>query len=646
MSKKTFILQDWDKTEYAKHHKKTQDLIRLRNQSKIGFVQAELYRGSADTENQTMPASISSEAPYERWFGMETLSHHPDAVDLSLAKKNGLPILLNHDHRKVVARMHGIELRGDRLLGTIHFSNTQEGADLFQDVKDGILTDMSVGYRVNEMEDRTDYNSDNNLSDYLVTKWQPFEASIVAVPADPTVGFNRSYSEGCIPENTPQHLLLSRADDFQKTVSEVNLNTRKMGSVHDVNSVLKSYCSDMEKSKRQAVFEYANDICEEALNEKSNNGSELVDLINKKILVLTTSAEVLKHDTAQDLYSRGVLGMNEDRQFSITNVIRCMVAKPGEKTPDIGYELEVSQELRHQLGKKGDGLLIPLTTRAVTVGGSGSNIVATDLRPESFIDILRARSQILNLPVTTLNGLVGNVDVPRQTGSATGEWGNFDGTTALSASDITLDKISLTPKTVGGLVTFSRKLIMQGTPDIENLVRQDLARVLAEQVDIKALQGDGTGNTPRGILNTAGIGSGTYVNGGDPTYANIVGMEGNLATNNADSGSMAYITTPTLMATMKTTDVGTDTGSFIWSSSSERGQGQVNGFPAHYTTNMPAGAVLFGNFSDMVVGNWGALELDADPYTGFAKGNVSIRAFMDVDFGVRHPESFTVLTEA
>lgn len=635
MSKKTFNLQEWDKTVYAKHQEKVRPILESKNASKISYIQTELHRAYSNDKAHIVPVSISSEEPYERWFGMETLSHKKDAIDLSRDDGNGLPVLFGHDHMLPIGRLRDIRIQGSRLVGNLHISSNTKGDEIWNDITDGILSDMSVGYRALEMEARGEVNG---IEDYLVTKWQPFEASIVSVPADPTVGINRSYAKGGHPTQTPDHLILSRDADFLKKANQVNKEYTKMTAIHDVNTILDIYCKDMEEGKKQQAYEYSNQICEKALKDDSDNGTKLPDLINRKILELNADGEIMKFEDPENFVP--------ERQFSITNVIRSMVAKPGERTPDIGYEIEVSQELARQLGKKTDGILIPLSTRAVTVGGSGGNIVATDLHPEQFIDVLRARSQILNLPVTTLNDLVGNADIPRKTGSATGLWGNFDGTDSLTASNVTLDKISLTPKTVGGLVTFSRKLIMQGTPDIETMVRGDLADVLAQQIDIKALNGDGTANTPKGILNTTGIGSGTYTLNGDPTYADIVGMEGNLATNNADVGSLAYITTPPLMSTMKTTDVGTDTGTFIWSPGSERGQGQVNGFPAYYTSNMPAKTVLFGDFSSLVVGHWGALELDADPYSEFAKGNVSIRAFMDLDFGVRHPESFTALTES
>lgn len=190
-------------------------------------------------------------------------------------------------------------------------------------------------------------------------------------------------------------------------------------------------------------------------------------------------------------------------------------------------------------------------------------------------------------------------------------------------------------------MTFSHKMIVQSSPDIESIVRQDLADLIASEIDLKAIQGDGTSNTPTGILNTSGIGSTTYANGGSPDLADVVGLETTIATANADQGNMAYLTTPAICGTLKTTDVGTDTGKFVWSG------GMLNDLPAHKTGNMSAGHVLLGNWQQLLVGFWGGIEIDADPYgSNFLKGSVTVRVLADVDFGVRHAAAFAEIHEA
>jgi HK97 family phage major capsid protein len=309
-----------------------------------------------------------------------------------------------------------------------------------------------------------------------------------------------------------------------------------------------------------------------------------------------------------------------------------------------GLELEISKDMQQVMGCRSKGIMVPfeaLALRAVTYGGSGSNLVATDHMSGSFIDVLRNRSVVMGLNPTVLRDLVGNVDIPRKTAGATAYWIAGDNADSITESDLTLDTVSLTPKVVGGAVTFSHKMIVQSSPDIEQMVRQDLADLIASEIDLKSIAGSGSSNQPLGILSQTGIGSTTYTNGTDPDFADIVGLETTIATANADQGTLAYLTTPAIAGTLKTSDVGTDTGQFVWS------KGMMNDLAAHKTGNMSAGYVLLGDFAQLLVGFWGGIEIDADPYgSNFLKGSVTVRVLADVDIGVRHPGAFAEIHEA
>jgi len=320
----------------------------------------------------------------------------------------------------------------------------------------------------------------------------------------------------------------------------------------------------------------------------------------------------------------------------------------GDRTVDCGFEIEVSQELSRQLKKSSSGLLIPLAAmqRDLVAGTTGANLIGTDYRPQDFIDILRARSLIMQLNPTILNNLVGNVAIPRKTGSATAGWYDLDGTDSIAGSNQTLDQVAMTMKSVGGLVTFTHKMLKQGSPDIETMVRTDLAAVIGREIDRAAIAGTGASNQPTGIVNQSGINASTYTNGGAPTFADIVGMEGLISTADADVSRMAYLTTPPMASGLKLTEKSASTAQFVWDSTNP-GEGRMNGFNARYSSNVPTGSVILGNFSDLVIGHWGALEIAADAGgANFAKGSVSVRAIMDMDVAVRHPESFCVMTEA
>jgi HK97 family phage major capsid protein len=212
----------------------------------------------------------------------------------------------------------------------------------------------------------------------------------------------------------------------------------------------------------------------------------------------------------------------------------------------------------------------------------------------------------------------------------------------------------MNPKTVGAFTDISRKLMLQSSIDVEAFVRNDLATVLALAIDLAAINGSGSNNQPTGILATSGIGSvagGT--NGGAPTLANMIDLETAVSVANADVGSLAYLTNAKVRGKLKQTFKNATYGDVpVW------GDGNmVNGYNAAVSNQVPSNltkgtasgvcsAVLFGNFADLIIGQWGALDLMVDPYSNSTSGTVRVVALQDVDVAVRHAESFAAMKDA
>ncbi|MDH3337196.1 MAG: phage major capsid protein [Gammaproteobacteria bacterium] len=340
------------------------------------------------------------------------------------------------------------------------------------------------------------------------------------------------------------------------------------------------------------------------------------------------------------------LTRGELAKYSLVRAIRATTDPKAQR--EAGFEIDVSRALAKQLNRSTQGLLIPmeaLSTRVVQKGGSGVNLVPEEFLAGEFVDVLRAKSAVMSQNVRILDGLQGDVVIPRKTASASVGWIAGDGGDSLTADDPTFDQITLSPNTVGGLTVISHRMLHQSSPGIEQLVREDLAATIATEIDSAAISADGTGNQPTGILNTSGITGLTYPNATLPGFTDIVALESNLDADNAAQGALSYILTPSLKGALKTTDKGTDTGQFVFEQT--RDGGRMNGYPALASSSVPAGYVLFANWQDFLVGMWGVLEILSDPYgSNFASGSVSVRALLDIDFGVRHPESFAELHEA
>jgi HK97 family phage prohead protease len=149
-----------------------------------------LDRATVDPNDRTVQASLSSEIEVERWFGREVLSHAPGAVDLNRAA-DGLPLLWNHDSDRPIGIVEHIRLADDRKLrGVLRFSRNPKAEEVFQDVREGLLRNLSIGYHIKEWVETA--NSDL----VRVTQWELLETSIAPVPADPTVGIGRAHPRG------------------------------------------------------------------------------------------------------------------------------------------------------------------------------------------------------------------------------------------------------------------------------------------------------------------------------------------------------------------------------------------------------------------------------------------------------------------
>ena len=345
-----------------------------------------------------------------------------------------------------------------------------------------------------------------------------------------------------------------------------------------------------------------------------------------------------------------------DRQcceYSLTRAIAAQCNIPGV---DAGRERETSAELARRSGRNFEGIPIPLRalshngpmrdamgrrnveqrviSSTTPAGGPGGALIPLVLDPTQYIDVLRPAMVVRGLGARVLSDLRANLDLPRLSGATTYGW--FAENTAIPTSDETFDRVSLRPRHAGAILTVSRNMLQQSTPDIEAIVRDDLAQVLARAVDSAALVGPtGSAIEPQGIIYTPGV---TNVTSAAPTYDLMVDITTAPAELNALMGSLGWAASMNVRgALLKVKDAynrpyGLDV----------MGQGYPFGFTnlAADTTN--AAPLVFGNWNDLVIGFWSEIDLLVNPYSdsAFSMGNVQLRGAMTLDIALRHPESF------
>lgn len=586
-------------------------------------------RAAVDVESRTVELAFASETPYERWWGVEILDLGQTAVRLGRLTAGG-PLLMDHDSRDHIGVIESVQIGADRVgRAVVRFGKSARAEEVFQDVKDGIRRNVSVGYMIHKavLVEQTD-----EQDTYRVTDWEPFEVSLVSVPADASVGIGRSADA-----DSPIEIIPTIQE--KPKMSDINVEEVRAEAVKSEQKRTQEIIAMGEQFKSQG----ADVIAAECLR-------------SGKSIEETRSAIMAKLATKPQPSGDIGLTQEEARNFSFVRAINALANPADRRAQDAAkFERECSDAVGSKMGRAAMGFYVPVEVqkRDLLVGTAtaGGNTVATNLLAANFIDLLRNKMALTGLGAQFLTGLQGQIAIPRQTAGATAYWVAENG--APTESQQAFDQVTMTPKTLGAFTDISRKLLLQSSIDVEGFVRNDLATVIALAIDLAGIAGTGASNQPTGILSTSGIGSvagGT--NGLVPTWGNIVDLESQVAVANADLGSLGYLTNAKVRGKLKQVQkVATYGDGFVWEDGMVNGYnvGVSNQVPSNLTKGTSSGvcsAIIFGNFADLIIGQWGSLDLMVDPYTGSSAGTVRVVALQDVDVAVRHAESFAAMKDA
>jgi len=579
----------------------------------------DLSRDAIDEEARTVELAFSSESPVSRWFGEEILDHDPKSIRLGRLSDGG-PVLVDHDATDHVGVVESVVISGDRMgRAKVRFGKSARANEIWQDVTDGIRKSVSVGYRIHTMALESEQDGQET---YRASDWEPFEISMVSVPADAGVGIGRAAVGDHQTEVT--NLQIKQIEE-----SKMDTKTPEVAPVVDTTAAV--------DAARKAELGRITDI--ETLGEQHGFKTDARAAIAGGATADQFRTDLLSKISKPQPVIDTDIGLTEKevRQFSFMRAIHAL-ANPADRRAQeaAAFEFEASRAASEKMGRQAQGIFVPsdVLKRDLNVGTAtaGGHTVATDLLSNSFIDSLENSMQVSNLGATVLRDLQGNIAIPRQTGGATAYWVAESG--AVTESAAAFDQVTMSPKTVGAFSDLSRKLLLQSSMDIESFVRNDLAMRLALSIDNKAINGDGSSNTPTGILSTTGIGSVTFGASGAPTFGEVVDVETAVSQDNALMGSLAYMTTAAMAGGLKQKAKDSGSGQFVLAG------GQANGYNVAVTNQCAANTMIFGNWADLIIGMWGGLDINVDTSTGSASGTVRVVALQDVDIAVRHAQSF------
>jgi HK97 family phage major capsid protein len=276
--------------------------------------------------------------------------------------------------------------------------------------------------------------------------------------------------------------------------------------------------------------------------------------------------------------------------------------------------------------------------RDMTVASASGGGYLVDTENLGFIDLLRNRSVAFNMGATRLSGLTGNITVPKQTSGATAYWLSTESTQITEGNQV-FGQMALSPKTVGAYTEISRQLLLQSSPDAESIVTADLAAQVATAADLAVLNGSGAAGQPTGIIGTSGVGSTTATT---VDYGKVLDFQADLAAANVFPMAGGYVTTSAVAKILMTKQRFSSTDTPLWEGT--MWDGRMTGFRAMSSEQIPSGYMIFGDWSKVVVGEWGVLEVNVNPFANFQAGIIGVRAMYTLDVGVRYAAAFSVST--
>jgi HK97 family phage major capsid protein/HK97 family phage prohead protease len=574
-----------------------------------------------EEDDRRVRMSISSEEPVERSFGLEVLRHNDGAADLSRLNSGHAPLLLDHDLTKQIGVIERTYLdQSDRKLrSVVRFGKSALAQEVYQDVKDGIRSNVSIGYQIRQMEDK---RADGTVG---ISSWLPYEASIVSVPADAGVGVNRN-----------AEFIEPTIKTKEKVMSEVNHDEIREAAAEAAKRDFQKNASEIINL---AVKHNRRDLADQAIG-----AGQSVAQFRATLLDAIGEGKPLEQ-------SAGAVDMSEkeQRSYSFIKAVRGLVNGSGLQ----GLEREVSEQIAKNNGREARGFYAPDSfwggKRDLTVGTAtaGGHLVGTDHLGDQFVDALRSRLVFNELGARFMTGLKGDVAIPKlATGVSAGFVAENGATSEVNA---VFSQITMSPKSLGAFTDISRLLMIQSDPSVEQIIRDDLLNAIAQKVEDVAIEGGGS-NEPTGITGTTGIGSVAIgTNGGDLTWQAITDLVKEVEVDNAaiNGNTLAYLTNPKVKSHMASTSKVASTDSVMlldapWNSLYGYDLAITNNVPSDLTkgTLSTASAMIYGDFSQLMMGFFSTPDILIDPYSAGSTGAVRIRVMQELDIAVRHSQSF------
>lgn len=638
--------------------------------------------------------AFSSEQPYQRQFWDEQnqemvvldeiLVHTPEAVDLSRLNNNA-PLLFNHNFDNHIGVVCNARIDADNVgRALVKFSKHGTLAnDIRNKVIEGTMEKISVGYDIKE------YHIDYTKGQLIVTKWAPYELSFVTVPADDTVGLNRSLNtitvnleakrdmtkeqieeikeeqeaaqveETPVEENKEPEVEETQERQVEENKEDENLEDGKDAkhpeSVDDDSSTVREAeevkeereAAPVEEEKIEEVAERSEEdeleIREIARELNINEDDEEFKraLANKEITPEAFRTKALnKIATAQRNNEQQIKDSKMEKTFDLNNVIRSLVDGAALGANEAEYSaMAAGAAMQRGRAARGGSVFVPAAAlRAAADGNTKTTLTAvTDekLLTESYVEMLLPQSVLGRLGVTVLSGLNAPIAVPKMTASSVDAFGFVDENGAAPESKAEFANVKMAPKTFAGGNPISRQSL-KTVPNIATLITDHINKAVRIKLEQLILSDKDNTRGPAGLVKQL-VDGGRVAKKAAFSYKDFLKEIAALTDAGVPAQAIKFAMSGATAAELESTLKDNGVSGYIIEN------GKLAGYDVVTSGVIPADHIVLGDFSGIMIGEWGGLELDMDDTTYRAQSAIVPRIWVDLDFTVVQPEALKVL---
>lgn len=637
--------------------------------------------------------AFSSTQPYQRQFWDEQnqemvvldeiLVHTPEAVDLSRLNNNA-PLLFNHNFDNHIGVVCNARIDADNVgRALVKFSKHGTLAnDIRNKVIEGTMEKISVGYDIKE------YHIDYAKSQLIVSKWIPHEISWVTVPADDSVGLNRSLNtitvnleakrdmtkeqieqvkdeeekevaqveETPVEENKESEVEETQERQVEENEENENLEDGKDAehpeSVDDDSSTVREAeeikeereAAPVEEEKIEEVTERSEEDEEEIreiARELNIDDEELKRaLANKEMTPEAFRTKALNNITNAQRNNEQIKDSKMEKTFDLNNVIRSLVDGEALGANEAEFSaMAATATMQRGRAARGGSVFVPAAAmRAAAAGNTKADLTAiTDekLMTESYIEMLMPESVLGRLGVTVYSGLNAPTAIPKMTKSSVDAFGFVDENGAAPESKAEFANVKLSPKTFAGGNPISRQSL-KTVPGIATLITDHINKAVRIKLEQLILSDKENARGPAGLVKQL-VDGGRVEKKAAFSYKDFLKEIAKLTDAGVPAQAIKFAMSGATAAELESTLKDNGVSGYIIEN------GKLAGYEVVTSGVIPADHIVLGDFSGITIGEWGGLELDMDDTTYRAQSAIVPRIWVDLDYVVTQPEALKVL---